>query len=48
MGVEELKEAIDRVEAANVPLPLQDDGEGEVELIGKGKGKAGDSPLGPL
>ncbi len=48
MGVEGLKEEIDRVEAANVPLPLAEDGEGMGEVVGKGKGKDGASPVGPL
>lgn len=41
-----LRNEIDQVDAANVPLPLPD-GSGMVE--GKGKGKvAAEDPLGPL
>ena len=47
-GLEELKEEIDRVEAANVPLPLAEKEEDEGEVAGKGKGKTGRSPFGPL
>jgi hypothetical protein len=48
MGFGELEREIERIEAANVPLPI-----GDSDERGKGKGKGpggieGDSPLGPL
>jgi hypothetical protein len=47
MGFGELEKEIERIEAANVPLPIGDSE--EEDFRGKGKGRVeGDSPLGPL
>ena len=48
MGGTHLKEAIDRVEAAKIPLPLQDDDEGEVLRRSRNVEEGQSSPLGPL
>ena len=50
VGMESLREQIDRVEASNKPLPLPE-GQGMVEgnaVEGRGKDQSDDDPLGPL
>jgi hypothetical protein len=48
MGLDGLRSEIERVDAANKPLPLPDLEHGDGQAKGKGKGKESVEPLGPL
>ena len=49
LKMDAMRNEIEQVEAANIPLPLAEgDGMSDSVTSGKGKGKARDDPLGPL